>query len=93
MDQPQALAELSAGEHDQALTRFRILQPFLETITIRGGLGNLPLNLGVALNANDHAFFEQAFGAPIDELMERWGAIQEFFLPHMAEARSLLRNL
>ena len=30
MDQPQALAELSEGERDQALTRFRILQPFLD---------------------------------------------------------------
>ncbi len=62
-------------------------------LRLQWGLGNLPLNLGVALNANDHAFLEQAFGAPIDALMVRWGSIQEVFLPHIVEARSLLRNL
>jgi len=30
VDEPRALAELSKGERDRALTRFRILQPFLE---------------------------------------------------------------
>jgi hypothetical protein len=71
----------------------RVRFGYTAALGLRWGLGNLPLNLGVALNADDHAFFEQAFGAPIDALMGRWGAIQEFFLPHMAEARRLLRNL
>ena len=30
VEQPQALADLSEGERDQALARFRILQPFLD---------------------------------------------------------------
>ena len=30
VEQPRALADLSEGERDQALARFRILQPFLD---------------------------------------------------------------
>ena len=30
MDQPRALADLSEGERNQALARFRILQPFFD---------------------------------------------------------------